>query len=94
MMAFLRTIQDKWGSADQCVMELGLLDQAGIQQLRRNLIIDSGGFQVDWKSHSVLVAKAEEEADERIEAVIAKTSSLDVGAPARNGATEQIAMSG
>lgn len=95
MLAFLRTIKGKWGSTDQCVLGLGLLDEAGIEQLRRNLIIDSGGVQIDWKSHSELVEKAEDEADKRIEAVIAQTSSLDTGVPARTeSVVGRVAMNG
>lgn len=78
MLAFLRTIKEKWGSTVQCVIELGLLDQVGIEQLRQNLIVNSGGIQVDCKSISELVAKAEEEAEGRIEAVIAEKSSMDL----------------
>jgi hypothetical protein len=71
MMALLSYIQEEWGSVDQCVIELGLLDKDGVQQLRRNMIVPDGGTQLDWKSNAELVAKAEDEADRRIEAVIA-----------------------
>lgn len=69
MVEFLKTIKEKWGSVDQCVVGLGLLSQEGIEQLRRNMTINDAGMseaKVDWKPHAELVAKAEEEADARI----------------------------
>jgi hypothetical protein len=71
MKALLGSIQEQWGSVEQCVVALGLIDKDGIQQLRCNMIVSDGGLQFDWKSHADLVAKAEDEAERRIEDVIA-----------------------
>ncbi|KAI3390350.1 hypothetical protein diail_10009, partial [Diaporthe ilicicola] len=73
MMELLRTIKEKWGTIDQCIVGLELMDRCDIEQLRRNLIVDKDGMQTqtpDWQSHSDLVTKAEDEADKRIQAVV------------------------
>ncbi|KAH9902152.1 tyrosine phosphatase [Xylariomycetidae sp. FL2044] len=39
MLAFLASVKDAHGSIEQCVVDLNLLDAAGIVQLRRNMIV-------------------------------------------------------
>ncbi|KAK2596424.1 hypothetical protein N8I77_013315 [Diaporthe amygdali] len=74
MLALLRTMKEQWGSVDQCVIGLGLIDQDGVEQLRRNMVVDIdavSGTELDWMSHAELVARAEDEADRRIDALVA-----------------------
>ena len=60
-MDFLKTMKEQWGSVDQCMIGLGLVSQDGIEQLRRNMVIDAAACEkeVDWQRHAELVAKAE-----------------------------------
>ncbi|EXL39331.1 hypothetical protein FOCG_17857 [Fusarium oxysporum f. sp. radicis-lycopersici 26381] len=74
MVDFLRIIREQWGSVDQCVIGLGLISQDGIQKLRQNMTVDAATckIQIDWQSHSKLVAEAEEDAEKRIGVVLAQ----------------------
>lgn len=79
MTDLLRTIKEKWGTVDQCVIGLELIDQQGVEQLRRNLIVDAAVDAeiqaVDWQNHLQLVAKAEDEADKRIQVLVSAAQS-------------------
>lgn len=74
MLALLRTMKEQWGSVDKCVIGLGLIDEDCVEQLRRNMVVDIdaiSGTELDWMSHAELVARAEDEADRRIDALVA-----------------------
>jgi hypothetical protein len=56
MLGTLKLIRETWGSVEECVIQLGLLPAEGVEQLRRNLIMDtSSGGVVDWRQHAKLV---------------------------------------
>nr|UOW59930.1 SonH [Paraconiothyrium archidendri] len=62
MVDLLAWIKEQWGSVEDCVISLGLLDVNGIESLRQNLTVD--GSAIDWQAHAGLVEKAVVEADE------------------------------
>lgn len=58
----LNKIQEEYGSVEECVKKLGFMTADGIEELRRNLIVDeSATGPVDWREHEKLVVKEEEE---------------------------------
>ncbi|KAI1865169.1 hypothetical protein JX265_008216 [Neoarthrinium moseri] len=75
MTGTLNKIREIWGSVEQCVIDLNLLDEAGIEQLRRNLIIEEAEARGtnDWQSHAKLVVKAQVEADAEAERIAASS---------------------
>lgn len=66
MLETLAQIKKVHGSVEQCVIALGLLTPQGLEQLRKNMIVDAaeedgeakGGSSagvVDWKEHAKLL---------------------------------------
>lgn len=66
MLETLTQINKVYGSVEQCVITLGLLTPQGLEQLRKNMIVDAaeedrqakGGSSagvVDWKEHAKLL---------------------------------------
>ena len=67
MVDLLAMIKEKWGSVEDCVITLGLLDSDGIKSLQQNLVVD--GEAIDWQAHVELVTKAVEEADKLADSI-------------------------
>lgn len=60
MSSTLSWIRKTYGSAEKCVVELGLLTPEAVERLKRNLIVDAPSTgPVDWQAHAKLIAKEE-----------------------------------
>ncbi|KAI0130577.1 tyrosine phosphatase [Xylariales sp. AK1849] len=78
MLLTLSRIRETYGSVEQCVLDLGLLNRDEIKHLRQNLLVDVGGEEgtvLDWQSHAKLVEKAQEESDKEAEKIAAEATS-------------------
>ncbi len=61
MVAWLAWIKEKYGSAEKCVVDLGLLTPEAVEKLRQNLIVDgSSADEIDWQEHGKLVLTEED----------------------------------
>ena len=57
MLATLAWIRETYGSVEKAVVELNMLTPEGIEQLRKNLIVDAkDGQQVDAAKHAKLLS--------------------------------------
>ncbi|KAI1141013.1 tyrosine phosphatase family-domain-containing protein [Hypoxylon sp. FL0543] len=57
MLGTLAMIRKKYGSVENCVVDLGLLSPEGIKQLRSNLIVDANEDEiVPWQDHAKLLS--------------------------------------
>jgi hypothetical protein len=53
MLGTLAHIRERYGSVEQCVIDLGILTPEGIAQLRKNLIVEVDEDEVvRWQEHS------------------------------------------
>ncbi|KAI0403558.1 tyrosine phosphatase [Xylaria palmicola] len=53
MLGTLARIREKWGSVEQCVLDLGILTPEGIARLRENLIVEADEDEVvRWQEHA------------------------------------------
>jgi hypothetical protein len=76
MTETLKKIRETYGSVEQCVLDLGLLSDEDIKQLRRNLVVDAAEDElVDWQEHEKLVATADKEADAEAEKLVAEAQA-------------------
>jgi len=60
MLETLAEIKKVYGSVEECVVTLGLLTPQGLEQLRKNMVVDAeqaegGAGVVDWKEHAKLL---------------------------------------
>lgn len=55
MLGTLAHVRAKYGSVEQCVLDLGILSPEGIAQLRKNLIVEADEDEaVQWQEHAKL----------------------------------------
>lgn len=73
MIGTLNKIREKWGTIENAVLELKLLDKGEIEQLRKNLVV--GGSPLDWEAHGKLVAIAQKESDAEAERIAAEAQA-------------------
>ncbi|ETS84798.1 hypothetical protein PFICI_02823 [Pestalotiopsis fici W106-1] len=75
MIETLKKIRELWGSVEKCVVDLNMLTEDEIEQLRKNFIVDASsqqGLPLDWQRHENLVAAAQHESDAEAEKIAAE----------------------
>lgn len=56
MVATLNWIREDYGSIEKAVVDLNLITPEGIEQLRRNLIVDAKDEEpIEWQQHAKLL---------------------------------------